>query len=145
MHQSTTNGQGEIPARASGHNAIPLIEITPATNGMGGVGTSVGGVPLIGDNGTSPIVEGTLSTADTVALLKNMTPPMFKGEDWERNKDAINTYLHKWNDLHTLRNTPDSLHAIESSLNLEGKAYELYMSLNMAARTSTWSCYQEIF
>ena len=44
-----------------------------------------------------------------------------------------------------LRNTLDSLCAIESSLSLEGKAYKWYMSLSMAARTSTWSCYQEIF
>ena len=46
---------------------------------------------------------------------------------------------------HTLRNTLNSLRAIESSLGLEGKAYKWYMSLNMAARTSIWSRYQEIF
>ena len=70
---------------------------------MGGAGTSA--VPLASsDNGarTSPIVKGTLTKANSVALLKNMMPPVFKGEDWERNKDAINTHLHKWNDLHAL-------------------------------------------
>ena len=60
---------------------------------MGGAGTSSRGVPLTGDNGTSSIAKGTLTKADTVALLKNMMPLMFKGEDWKRNKDAINTYL----------------------------------------------------
>ena len=78
-------------------------------------------------------------------LLKNMTPPVFKGEDRERNKDAVNTYLHKWNELHTLRNTPDFLRAIESNLSLEGKAYKWYMSLSLQARTSTWSRYQDMF
>ena len=108
---------------------------------MGGAQTGAGGVTIKCDDGTSPIVESTLSKADTVALLKNMTPAMFKGEDWERNRDAVNTYLHKWNDLHTLRNTLDSLRAIESSLSLKGKAYKWYMSLNMADRTCTWSRY----
>ena len=97
--------------RTSGHNAIP-----PITNGMGGAGTSAGVVPLIGDTETSPCVEGTLTKANTVALWKNMTPLAFKGEDWQRNKDVVSTYLHKWNDLHTLRNTPNSLHAIEAKL-----------------------------
>ena len=33
MHQSATNGQGEILARASGHGAIPPVEVSPTTNG----------------------------------------------------------------------------------------------------------------
>ena len=110
---------------------------------MGGAGTSAGDVPLANEDGTP--YEGHLTKADTVALLKNMTPSVFKGKDQEQNKEAINTYLHKWNDLHMLINTLDSLRAIESSLSLEGKAYKWYMSLSMAARTSTWSHYQEIF
>ena len=44
-----------------------------------------------------------------------------------------------------LRNTLDSLRAIESSLSLEGKAYKWYMSLSMAAHTSTWSRYHKIY
>ena len=143
MHQQALSGREENLARAICHGATPPVKVTPTTNGMGGAGTSARDVPLAGDDGTP--YEGHLTKADTVALLKNMTPPMFKREDLERNKDAVNTYLHKWNDLHTLRNTPDFLRAIESSLSLEGKAYKWYMSLSVAARTSTRSCYQEIF
>ena len=117
---------------------------------MGGAGTSATGVPLMGDDGTSPIdeyphSEGTLTIVDTVAILKNMKPLVFKGKDRERIKDAVNTHLHKWIDKHALRNTPNSLQSIESSLSLEGKAYKWYMSLNMTACTSTWSHYQDIF
>ena len=35
-------------------------------------------------------------------MLKNMKPPAFKGEERERSKDAVNTFLHKWSDLHAL-------------------------------------------
>ena len=143
MRQQAMSGRGEHPARVSGHDTTPPVEVTPTTNGMGGAGTSAGDMPLAGEDGTP--YEGHLTKADTVALLKNMTPPVFEGEDRERNKDAVNTYLHKWNDLHKLWNTPNSLCAIESSLSLEGKAYKWYMSLSMAARTTTWSGCQEIF
>ena len=143
MRQQAMSGRGENCARASGHGATPPVKVTPTTSGMGGAGTSARDVPLFGEDGTP--YEGHLTKADTVALLKNMTPPVFKGEDWERNKDAVNTYLHKWNDLHTLRNTPDFLRAIDSSLSLEGKAYKWYMSLSLQARTSTWSHYQDMF
>ena len=77
--QATTSGQGENLARASGHGATPPIEVTPTTNGMGGAGTSAGDVPLAGDDGMP--YTGHLTKADMVALLKNMTPPVFKGED----------------------------------------------------------------
>ena len=81
MHQPATNVQGEILARASGHGAIPPVEDTPATNGMGGAGTSARDVPLAaGDDRTSPIAKGTLTKADTMSLLKNKMPPMFEGE-----------------------------------------------------------------
>ena len=56
------------------------------------------------------------------ADMKNMKPPVFRGEERERNKDAVNTFLHKWGDLHALRHTPDSIRATETSLSLEGKA-----------------------
>ena len=143
MRQQATSGRWKNPARESGHGAPPPVKATPTTSGMGGAGMSTKDMPLAGEDG--PPYKGNLTKADTVALLKNMTPPVFKGEDWERNKDAVNTYLHKWNDLHTLRNTLDSLCAIEFSLSLEGKAYKWYVSLSMVGRTSTWSYNQEIF
>ena len=52
------SGQGEIPARASGHGAIPPVKVISTMNCMCGASTSVGVVPLVGDNETSPIVEG---------------------------------------------------------------------------------------
>lgn len=76
MCQQAMSGRGENPARASGHGATPPVEVTPTTNGMGGAGTSAGDVPLAGEDGTP--YEGHLTKADTVALLKNMTPPVFK-------------------------------------------------------------------
>ena len=39
--------------------------------------------------------------------VKNVTHPEFKGEKLERNKDAVQTFLHKWGDIHRLRATPD--------------------------------------
>ena len=89
MRHQATSAQEEHLARESGHGAPSLVKVTPTTNGMGGAGTSVGDVPLASDDGTS--YEGHLTKVDTVALLKNMTPRVFKGEDRERNKDAVNT------------------------------------------------------
>ena len=149
MHHQAMSGRGEDPAREKGHGAPPPIEATPTVHGKsGGAGTSTEDVLLADVEGADGVPyegHGHLTSKDKVDLLKNMTPPVFKGEDRERNKDAVNTYLHKWNDLHTLRNTPDFLRAIESSLSLEGKAYKWYMSLSSQARASTWSRYQDMF
>ena len=76
-------------------------------------------------------------------MLKNMKPPSFKGEEKEKIKDAINTFLHKWSDLHDIRRTPDHIRALEASLSLEGgKAYKWWMNLKMADRPTTWSRFQ---
>ena len=50
----------------------------------------------------SPIIPPSLSigldnplevnTKETMELLKNMKPPIFKGEEKEQNKDAIDTF-----------------------------------------------------
>lgn len=63
-----------------------------------------------------------LGSLEVVKMLKNMKPPMFRMEKWERNIDAINTFLQEWSDLHALPGTLDSISAIEASLTLEGKA-----------------------
>ena len=43
---------------------------------------------------------GITSTNEGANLFKNIKPPVFKGEDKERNKDAIITYLQKWSALY---------------------------------------------
>ena len=57
-------------------------------------------------------------------LLKDLKPPSFGGEKKERNKDAVNMFLHKWGDIHSLRRNPEEVRPIEASLSLTGKAYK---------------------
>ena len=99
-------GCGGISARASGQGTTPPVEIIPPTNGVQGAATSaaIGYDPI----SNIPNDDGPLPTPEMVALLKNTKPPIFKGEDKERNKDAVNTFLHKWGLLHALRHTPDA-------------------------------------
>ena len=54
-------------------------------------------------------------------MLKNMKPPVFKGEERDCNKDAVHTFLHKWADLHLLCRTPTAIMATKMSLTLKGK------------------------
>ncbi|MCO5548046.1 hypothetical protein L7F22_001502 [Adiantum nelumboides] len=150
VRNQATSGGGLHLAWASTHNVTPFLEETPITNGMGGVGMSSGGILPASDRGHGqPPVEITphlMAPSKTLkAMAKHIKPPVFKGDDKERNKDAVNTFLHKWSDLHALRSTPDSTCAIETSLNLEGKAYKWYMSLRNSARPTTWDHFQEIF
>ena len=83
-----------------------------------------------------------LATPSLEAYNKNIKPPIFKGEEKERNKDAVNTFLHKRTGL---RRTSDNVRALEASLSLEGKAYKWWMSLKVTDRLSTWSKFQEVF
>ena len=78
-------------------------------------------------------------------MLKNMKPPVFKGEECDRNKDAVHTFLHKWMDLHRLRCTFAAVMATETSLTLEGKAYKWWMSLPIATRPTTWEEFEAAF
>ena len=86
-----------------------------------------------------------LATPSLEAHNKNIKPPIFKGEEKERNKDDVNTFLHKWTGLHDLRRTSDGVCVLEASLSLEGKAYKWWMSLKVTDRPSTWSTFQEVF
>ena len=54
---------------------------------------------------TPPVESVAPSATQEGAMLKNMKPHVFKGEERERNKNAIHTILHKWMDLHCLRHT----------------------------------------
>ena len=77
--------------------------------------------------------------------MKNLKPPTFKGEEKDRNKDAVHTFFQKWSDLHALCLTPEELQALEVSLALDGKAYKWWLSLDETTRPRTWSQFQELF
>ena len=62
------------------------------------------------------------SSTKDMELLKNLKPPIFKGEDKERNKDNVDTFLSKWAEIHDMRGTHDHLKPRHTCLALEGKA-----------------------
>ena len=70
---------------------------------------------------------------------------MYQGEERERNKDAVNIFLHKWDDLHALHHMLNSIRALETSLTLEGKAYKWWISIDVHDRPTTWAKFEEIF
>ena len=118
------------------------------TLGNPGVSMATGGAvepPLLANTSRIAEAEASTLTPDVPNMLKNMKPPSFKGEEKDRNKDAVNTFLLKWTDLHILRRTPDHIRALEASLSLEGKAYKWWMSLQLAERPNTWTQFQEAF
>ena len=78
-------------------------------------------------------------------MMKNMKPTVFKGEDQDRNKDVVQTFLQKWSDLHALRQTPDSICALEASLSLENKAYKWSTILDLGSCPSTWAQFEKMF
>ena len=51
----------------------------------------VGGDQIIPSNSTMPNVSNN---------LKNLKPPSYKGEDKDRNRDAVHTFLQKWIDMY---------------------------------------------
>ena len=61
--------------------------------------------PLAVQVGGDPGISFT--TPEVSNSLKNLKPPSYKGEEKDRNKDAVHTFLQKWSDLHALRRTPD--------------------------------------
>ena len=84
-------------------------------------------------------LEVAIASQEGQNMMKNMKPPVFKEKDQDHNKDAIQTFLQKWSDLHALHQTPDSISALETSLSLEGKDYKWWMSLNLGSHPSTWA------
>ena len=88
-------------------------------------------------------VETSAELPKMANLLKDLKPPSFGGEEKERNKDAVNMFLHKWGDIRSLRRNPEVVRPIEASLSLTGKAYKWWMSLE--ERPSTWKDFEIIF
>ena len=88
-------------------------------------------------------VETSAELPKMANLLKDLKPPSFGGEEKERNKDAVNMFLHKWGDIHSLRRNPEIVRPIEASLSLTGKAYKWWMSLE--ERPSSWEDFDKIF
>ena len=93
--------------------------------------------PLVGPSAPSATLEA--------AMLKNMKPPVFKGEKHDCNKDAIHTFLHKWADMHRLRRTPTAIMATETRLSLEGKAYKWWMSLPVETHPKILEEFEAVF
>lgn len=54
----------------------------------------------------------------STSILKGIKPLTFNGEEKERNKDVVNTFLQKWHDWHVLRQILDSVRAMEASFTL---------------------------
>ena len=46
---------------------------------------------------------------DTLELIKNLKPPIFKNENKERNKDNVDTFLRKWAKTHDMQATHDKI------------------------------------
>ena len=83
---------------------------------------------------------------ETSNILKDLKPPVYNGEEKERNKDAINTFLQKWQDFHRLRNTPPENQVVEASLSLGNKAYKWWMSLREANKIPRyWPEFEQAF
>ncbi|MCO5589197.1 hypothetical protein L7F22_043163 [Adiantum nelumboides] len=78
-------------------------------------------------------------------MLKNMKPPVYKGEDKDRNKDAVNTFLSKWAEIHNMRRTHDAMKPRHTCLALEGKAYKWWMTLKNHQRLKTWAEFENAF
>ena len=121
------------------HQQASGVPVTPTTTG-GAVEPPLATGLTQGAEAHSP-----LGSQEVATRSKNQKPPMYRGEERERNKDAVNIFLHKWGDLHALRHTPDSIRALETSLTLEGKAYKWWMSIDAHARPTTWAKFEEIF
>ena len=79
-------------------------------------------VPLAMDETVEPRTPHAVARVDRETdlphtnLLKDLKPPSFGGEEKERNKDAVNMFLHKWGDIHSLRRNPEEVRPIEASL-----------------------------
>ncbi len=84
-------------------------------------------------------------TQDGAHLFKHMKPPVLKGEDRDRNKDSVMTFLQKWRDVHDLRKADESVKILEASLTLEGRAYKWWMSLDSTTRPTTWEEFEKAF
>ena len=79
-------------------------------------------------------------------VFKDLKPPQFNGEERDRNKDTIFTFLQKWEDLHKLKNTPPECQVLEVSLSLGPKAYKWWRTLEEANRLpETWAQFETIF
>lgn len=61
------------------------------------------------------------------------------------NKNAINTFLHKWSDLHRLWHTLKIGMAKETSLVLDGGAYKCQMSIPKSICPTSWVVFEALF
>ena len=76
---------------------------------------------------------------ETTELIKNLKPPIFKGEDKEWNKDNVDTFLSKCVKTHAMRGTHDHNKPCHTCLLLEDKAYKWCMGFKVAQQLTTWA------
>ena len=75
-------------------------------------------------------VESDAELPQMANILKDLKPPSFGEEEKERMKDAVNMFLHKWGDIHSLRWNPEVVRLIKASvMSLTRKAYKWWMLL----------------
>ena len=113
----------------------PQVHVTPSGGGDGAQH------PSAGTSGVNPPITSPVTTPKISNSLKNLKPPTFQGEEKDRNKDSVHTFIQKWTDLHVLRRTSDEQQALEISLSLEGKAYKWWLSLDETTRPRTWNTF----
>ena len=94
--------------------------------------------------GTSVHTHESVSTRNTD--IKDLKPPLYNDEEADRNKDAVNTFLQKWHDFHTLKHTLEHIHPLEARVTLRGKAYKWWMSMRAkGTEPHTWTVFEEAF
>ena len=91
------------------------------------------------------MVSADVPAKETLEVLKNLTPPMFKGEDNEQNKDTVDTFLSKWGEIHQMRGTSDKKKPLHTCLSLEGKAYKWWMAFKPHKKPNTWASFERAF
>ena len=79
-------------------------------------------LPQLAEDPLKETLPSSLSSHDTMNLLKSTKLPTYHGEEREHTKAMVNTFLHKWISLHSLRHNQDPICIVEMILSLEGKA-----------------------
>ena len=79
----------------------PQVQVTQLGGGDGAQH------PSAGTSGVNPPITSRVMMLEISNSLKNLKPSTFRGEEKDRNKDFVHTFIQKWTDLHVLRQTPD--------------------------------------
>ena len=75
----------------------PQVQVTQLGGGDGAQH------PSTRTSGVNPPITSPVTMPEISNSLKNLKPPTFRGEEKDRNKDFVHTFIQKWMDLHVLR------------------------------------------